>query len=173
VRATLTLRGIFAALVTAVILVFMVLAATHPARAATIAKAAPATCTHITNVGAGSEITGGGVNAPVTVTGSGNCFSAVFSGSSSEGNWNEWQNGAGHCLFNNGGTLDVGAACAGSGHPNEEMLSPGLSGGGNAFAAVSLVPNFWSTEPHGCTEGSEVGNVNNLNGNCGTWLFSS
>jgi hypothetical protein len=70
-------------------------------------------------------ITGNGVNKPVSLESPGNCFDLYNEFTTPCGGTKvctgyEYQNGDGHCLFQNGGTIDVGAACQ-AGHPNEEF----------------------------------------------------
>jgi hypothetical protein len=72
------------------------------------------------------DIQGRGVNQPVTLSPApGSCFNlynkftvpygtTVYTGY-------EYQDLSGHCLWDNGGTIDVGAACK-AGHPNEEFF---------------------------------------------------
>jgi hypothetical protein len=108
-------------------------AASSAAPVAAHAKTVAADCETITNAlssPANLSIAGGGVNHPVSLTSPGNCFSLPFH-SSYKDPYNgetyteyEYQNGDGHCLFDNGGTIDVGAACEAN-HPNEEFY--GLS----------------------------------------------
>jgi hypothetical protein len=78
-------------------------------------------------------ISGNGVNNPVRMEFTGNCFNlynefSVPYGTKAYTGY-EYQNGDGHCLWDDGGTIELGAACKAN-HPNEEFFAntwnPGL-----------------------------------------------
>jgi len=114
------------------------------------------------------------VNEPVTTTTTGNCFdlynkfSVVYSGVTYTGY--EYQNGDGHCLWDNGGTIDVGAACQ-EGHPKEEFFGNYYDYAAPAGWVVSDVqqgPSYIMASL-GCTSGSEVAMATSAL--CFTWNF--
>jgi hypothetical protein len=80
-------------------------------------------CEYISNYYAfGLEIAGNGVNEPASlVAAPGNCFNLY-----NEFTWDgytgyEYQNGLGHCLWQDDGIIELGAACKAD-HPNEEFF---------------------------------------------------
>jgi hypothetical protein len=110
----------------------MTAASAAPVHAA--AKAAAAACPagyfRIQNYNRALYISGNGVNNPVTLTATGNCWEAIFPWPDPVGGTgHEYQNGAGHCLWANGDNLDVGAACK-AGHPNEQFYGSALYSAG-------------------------------------------
>lgn len=114
-------------------------------------------------------IAGGGVNAPVTLESPGNCFTLHYKNTFDGYTTYEYQNGDGHCLWNNGGTLDVGAACKAD-HPNEEFFG---------YHYYSGLGWLWGNE----TAGDDLAYVNSPqcviiayvqisdNASCGLWNF--
>jgi hypothetical protein len=99
-------------------------------------------CTYIDNNLTQSEITGNGVNNPVTITRNGNCFHITHSGTWHTYTWDMWQNSSGHCLWSNGPNLEVGGPCANdNNHPNEEFF--GFNHNDNGWT-WSNVTNFES-----------------------------
>jgi hypothetical protein len=116
-------------------------------------------------------IKGGGVNKPVTLSNQPNCFdllnkfSVPFGTTSYTGY--EYQNGDGHCLWDNGGTIDVGAACK-LGHPNEEFF--GLDYAPDVGWQVSVVAADNPDIQMGSTN-CQLGNPVVIPGNCGGWEF--
>ena len=109
------------------------------ASAAPVARAAPSltSCASgwftISNAGLpGYAITGQGVNLPVLLTTSGNCFETLYPFTYAGETGYEYQNGDGHCLWYDAGfgdEIQMGAACK-PGHPNEEFYAIKYSGGG-------------------------------------------
>lgn len=112
--------------------------------------------------GGDEEIAGHGVNNPVTMTGgTGSCFNLLnkftigpFGTTSYTGY--EYQDLSGHCLWDNGGTIDVGAACQ-AGHPNEEFYGVTYSNGGWSVSVATVDdPSIWVGPEDQCQDGSEV-----------------
>ena len=140
-----------------------------------VGQAQAASCIYIDNVATQAEIGGNGVNHPVTIVPNGNCFYITHSGSYDGYTWHMYQNNVGHCLWSNGPTLDVGAACANdNNHPNEEFFT--TSGNGNSGYTWSNVTVFemgggsgWA--PSSCSVNSEV--TDTVYSTCGLWLFPS
>jgi len=139
-------------------------------------------CMYIENGTGIQEIKGNGVNKPVTLTTApGNCFNRVhefivFYGTTHYTGW-EYQNVAGHCLFDNGGTIDVGAACKAL-HPNEEFFGiPGSQSqlGGWLVSDVTRGPNVYMGAPFQLPSLSCGGSgdrvVMSPNLDCNTWNF--
>lgn len=85
----------------------------------------------------GGEIAGAGVNRPVILVPAdtpGNCFDLYNKFTYKPGDGNtytgyEYQNGDGHCLWDNDGTLDVGAPCKAN-KPTEEFYGIAYFKGG-------------------------------------------
>jgi hypothetical protein len=96
----------------------------------------------------GLEIKGNGVNNPVTIsTPPGNCwnlyneFTVVYGTTVYTGY--EYQNGEGHCLWDDGTVIDVGAACK-AGHPNESFFGiVYIKGGGWVVGDVTEGPDYY------------------------------
>jgi hypothetical protein len=112
------------------------------------------------------EIAGNGVNEPVSLTTApGNCwnlynkFSVVFGATVYTGY--EYQNGDGHCLWGDGTTIEVGAACK-VGHQNEEFFGDFYTeGAGWRVSDVTETPSHYMgaaifTTTLACGVGSEV-----------------
>jgi hypothetical protein len=89
--------------------------------------AANTACVYIQEAQASSfEIEGEGVNNPVRLTPNpGSCFTLHNKFTTPCGasvcTGYQYQDLSGHCLWDNGGTIDVGAACGGAGHINEDF----------------------------------------------------
>jgi hypothetical protein len=129
-------------------------------------------CEYIKNSLSGGAIAGHGVNEPVTVVKpGGNCFTPIFQPAAYDGYAvYEYQNGDGHCLWNDDGTLELGAACK-SGHPNEEFFgmvdTPGLGWTvGNETDGTSQIVNSYN-----CTIGARVVMAAKATAGCGYWNF--
>lgn len=129
-------------------------------------------CEYITNSLSGGAIAGHGVNEPVTVVNiGGNCFTPIFQDAAYNGYAvYEYQNGDGHCLWNDDGTLELGAACK-SGHPNEEFFgmidTPGLGWTvGNETDGTSQIVNSYN-----CIIGARVVMAAKATAGCGYWNF--
>lgn len=105
----------------------------HAVQLAPPTLAAPPPCAAgyapITNQ-AGFAIAGNGVNNPVTIGATGNCFKPMDPNSCGSGCTSYcYQNGAGNALFNASGVMEVGGPCHASGHPNEQILGAGFVSG--------------------------------------------
>jgi hypothetical protein len=122
-------------------------------------------------------IAGNGVNEPVTLKLTGNCFNlynefttvygtTVYTGY-------EYQNGEGHCLWADGATVELGAACK-AGHPNESFFGVkyNTSAGGWEVADVTEGPNYWM-DSSGCADGFDVQMVYYTSAYCAIWNFPS
>jgi hypothetical protein len=123
-------------------------------------------CEYIENYADDYGIAGNGVNTPVTLHTTGQCFTPMFeftvltfntSGQEVYANGWEYQNSTGHCLWNDGGTIETGAACK-TGHPNEEFY--GIPGSHSEYGGW-LVANVTDT-PSGTLPGVYMG----ANGDC-------
>jgi hypothetical protein len=116
----------------------------------------------------GLSIAGAGVNVPVSMQSTGNCFTIVASGTSGGAHWNAYQNGDGHCLWLNGITIELGNACHSSGHPNEEIWGISFVNGG--WALNDLGGNSGTIQPTPCTgTGAEVQQPGSDNNTCNRW----
>jgi hypothetical protein len=127
------------------------------------------------------EIAGNGVNKPVTLTTApANCWNlynkftvpygtTVYTGY-------EYQNGDGHCLFDNGGVIDVGAACK-VGHPNEEFFAiPGSQKeyGGWLISDVTRGPSVYMAAQDNADGNCGAGDIVDFADDaCNTWNFPS
>jgi hypothetical protein len=108
-------------------------------------------CVYIQSGNTVEQIKGGGVNLPVALANPpGNCFNLLNKftvgpfGTKTYTGYG-YQNGDGHCLWDNGGTIDVGAACK-AGHPNEEFFGVTLLPDGDwTVAVVTRGPNVLMT----------------------------
>lgn len=148
-------------------------------------------CEYIENYADDYGIAGNGVNTPVTLHTTGQCFTPMFEFSISTYNVNgqavtangwEYQNGDGKCLWNDNGTIETGAACE-TGHPNEEFYGiPGSQSkyGGWLVANVTDTPAGASiTVVMGAKASSgDCGSVGNKvimagSGVCNLWNFPS
>jgi hypothetical protein len=117
----------------------------------------------ITNAEGQGSITGNGVNEPVTLSTTGNCFEIAYNGTFSIWTTHEYQNGDGHCLWNDGGSIQLGAACKAN-HPNEEFYGEAYVGGSWTIENVGE-----NTGAYMACEGVYVDMV--LSGGCGGWNF--
>lgn len=107
-------------------------------------------CVHIEDQDGPYNIQGQGVNNPVTLSaGSGSCFNlynkfqVVFGTTVYTGY--EYQDLSGHCLWDNGGTIDVGGACR-AGHPNEDFFGiEFVNGSGWEVGDVTRGPGVYMT----------------------------
>lgn len=129
-------------------------------------------CEYISNEFAnGLEIKGNGVNKPVSLAAApGNCFSRYnFFTYGKYSGW-EYQNGDGHCLWNDGGVIELGAACQ-AGHPNEEFFGIDDAAGlgwtvGDETTGTSDVLNSTS-----CGSGPHVEMNSAATAGCARWNF--
>jgi hypothetical protein len=121
-------------------------------------------CEYITTyLDDGIDIGGNGVNKPVTLQYETNCFNLYneFYYSTGGQTWTgyEYQNGDGHCLWNDGGTLELGAACQAA-HPNEEFFGEDYDNtvGGWLFSNVTDGPDSFvtTTSKASCDLGANV-----------------
>jgi hypothetical protein len=136
------------------------------------ASAAPAPCPSgsftITNHSASNlAIAGDGVNNPVFLEATGNCFHTLNKFTWSGHTGYEYQNGDGHCLWNDGGTIELGAACK-AGHTNEEFFGFDYVSGGWVMGNVTDGSNDIMNAPD-CAVGSEV--TMGPTGICQLWNF--
>jgi hypothetical protein len=152
------LRKWLALAVPAALVALVVAAVPASATPAAVAPHASGNCEYIKVFPYGVEIKGGGVNKPVTLTaGVGNCFTLHNKRTWDGYTTYEYQNGAGHCLWQNAGTIEVGAACKAD-HPNEEFFGiPGSQSeyGGWLFSVVADGPYTYMSSD-GCDAGAHV-----------------
>lgn len=139
-----------------------------------VGQAHAASCTYIDNSATQDEIAGNGVNNPVTIVPNGNCFYITDTGTYDGYTWHMFQNNLGHCLWSNGSTLDVGAACANDGkHPNEEFFGVNDNSQGWTMSNVTVFEegggSGWA--PTTCSVNSQV--TQEVYTTCGRWLFPS
>ena len=140
------LKGRLVSLTTAAVMIgsasVLTTLGTASASAATTAAGVPShfttapntSCEYIQDQAGGLEIEGAGVNNPVTLNRApASCFTlhykfTVVYGVTTYTGY-EYQDLSGHCLWDNGGYVDVGAACGGLGHPNEEFFGVSYTSG--------------------------------------------
>ena len=130
-----------------------------------------ADCEYIQFYGADDYISGNGVNAPVTLKTTGNCFSRMYSFPDPAGGTGyEYQNGDGHCLWDNNGTIEVGAACE-SGHPREEFYAYNYQNGiaGTGWYVTDMAEANAYMGAVGCVTGDEVAMA--TSSSCYLWNF--
>jgi len=133
-------------------------------------------CVAIQNWNNGYSIAGNGVNNPVILTGGGNCFNLLnkftvgpFGTKTYTGY--EYQNGDGHCLFDNGGTIDVGGACQAN-HPNEEFYGVSYVGAWSVSVVAVDNPNIlMATQFSNCVTPATSGHIVMGGGGCNEWQF--
>lgn len=111
---------------------------------------APITNYNIANDG----IEGEGVNEPVVVDPGGNCFKAVNHFTYDSDNGYEYENGDGHCLWQDAGTIEVGANDCTAGHTNEEFVS--VSDGGPGWLLLNMANQNGYVDAPSCEPGSYV-----------------
>ena len=150
-------------------------AATTAAAVSSHSTAAASTaCVHIQFGVTDVEIEGAGVNHPVVVTNApGSCFTLRYNFTTVFGTTvytgYEYQDLSGHCLWDNNGTIDVGAACGGLGHPNEEFFGSRYTSGCGWFVSdVTRGPSvyMWLNTP-----GETAVRMSGANASC--WNFPS
>lgn len=119
----------------------------------------------------GGQITGQGVNNPVDLTSSGNCFhnehSFTYAGNTG---W-EYVNGSGHCLWVSGGTVEVGSSDCVAGHTNEEFVGTSYIGG-QGWTVINVTTGVGDQmAPVGCsgTAGAVIMTANPPT--CNRWNF--
>ena len=133
-------------------------------------------CEYISNGFSGLEIQGNGVNSPVSITASGNCFNLYNQFTTPCGGTKvctgyEYQNGDGHCLWDNGGTIELGAACK-AGHPNEEFYGVPPYIDWWQVADITEGPNvFMGTQYSNCITAAGAGHVVMNSAGCDGWNF--
>ena len=122
-------------------------------------------------------IMGNGVNNDVTVETEpeGNCFTLPYSGTADGHTWYEYQNGDDHCLWDDGGQLELGKACGGSSHPNEELFAYDYQGSGFGWIWSSVAQFPYSLAATngsftGCTQGDVVEDASSAVP-CESWTF--
>jgi hypothetical protein len=136
-------------------------------------------CEYITNALASENshevvaISGNGVDQQVSLKATGNCFTLYnkftdkINGVSYTGY--QYQNGDGHCLWDNGGIVELGGACV-AGQHNEQFFGASLTPGfgwvvSDVAEGLSRVLNA-----PGCALGALV-TVNVIMANCAIWNF--
>jgi hypothetical protein len=127
---------------------------------------------------AGEQIEGNGVNKPVyltTETAAGSCFNLYNQFYFSTGGHTymgyEYQDLAGHCLWDNGGTIEVGAACAAA-HPKEEFYGIKFTKGeGWTFSDVYSGPGWNMAAAYSCSPGYHVLMEPAGDSDCNYWNF--
>ena len=146
----------------------------HAVQLAPPTLAAPPPCAAgyapITNQ-AGFAIAGNGVNQPVTIGATGNCFKPMDPNNFGQGTSYCYQNGAGNGLWVNGSTIEVGGACQASGHPNQQFLGESfIAGEGWGLASIGADYNFM--QPVVCGEGGSQVHTPASVGSCPRWTVS-
>ncbi|HEX3963575.1 MAG TPA: hypothetical protein VHZ03_44215 [Trebonia sp.] len=107
---------------------------------------------------------------PVSLaSGPGNCFSLKYPFPDPVGTtgW-EYQNGDGHCLWDNNGIIDVGGACK-AGHPNEEFYGAELDKGQGWIVSDEAEAGYCMNGDGSLVVMSYVGG----GGSCYLWNFPS
>ena len=145
----------------------LAVAMASPAAAAPVVRAQPAAgCSSgwvtITNYAAhGLGIQGDGVNNPVHLTATPNCFQVIHQGSYTDPltgakyTTYEYQNGDGHCLWQNALVVELGGACT-PGHPNEEFFGYFfVTGDGWIWDTVATGTGYYA-DSNTCGSGGEV-----------------
>jgi hypothetical protein len=135
--------------------------------------AANTACVYIEWYDTAGEIEGAGVNDPVIMTDApGSCFTLRYKFTTPCGTTvctgYEYQDQSGHCLWDNNRTVEVGAACGGPGHPNEEFF--GVSYLANCGWEVSDVTHYPYQMASGDLDGATV-HMDPGQGDC--WNFPS
>jgi hypothetical protein len=167
--------ALLAAAAAAATLSFASVASAAPVTQATpAAQACPSGYFTISNNSPGGPfaIAGDGVNNPVYLAATGNCFEHLYPFPSPIGGTGyEYQNGYGHCLWWNGtvvggGFVELGAACK-PGHPNEEFY--GISLGGGGWTVGNVGSGGGVMDPGYCGVASGVGF--DSGSSCDRWNF--
>ena len=115
---------------------------------------------------AGGAVAGTGVNNPVNLQSTGNCFKAENPTSTPDGTGYEYVNGDGHCLWVNANTLEVGANDCANGHPNEVIVGTSHTGAGWTLLSEA---NMELLQPNVCGSiGTKVTTQIDL-GPCARW----
>ena len=137
-------------------------------------------CEDITNWGASKTdketvaIAGQGADSPVDLADPGNCFNLYnefyysYKGKTYTGY--EYQNGDGHCLFNDGGTLEVGGACQATDDEEQFFGIAYYSGVGWQFGVTADATNYL-VNANGCNLGSQVQMAQASVASCSLWNF--
>jgi len=146
-------------------------AATAVAQPAVARSSVAEFCYTITNYSSGElSIVGNGVNNPVTLGEIGNCFDQINGFTYQGYTGYEYQNQSGHCLWNNGGTLEMGAACT-AGRANEEFFETLYTTDEGWFIGnVADGVTGGAVGSPGCTIGSQVQMVTSAR-DCIVWNF--
>jgi len=135
-------------------------------------EVAAADCEYISNYYAGGlQIEGNGVNEPVTLVDHGSCFTLThqFTWHGYTG-W-EYQDLSGHCLWQDNGIIEVGAACQAN-HPNEQFFGYKLYSGQGWKVAVVADGTGSFMGSGGCSLGQRVNMVPGGDV-CDLWNFPS
>ncbi len=133
-----------------------------PVVRAQAAAGCPSGWVTITNFAAnGLGIRGDGVNNPVHLSATPNCFEVIHQGSYTDpltgGTYTtyEYQNGDGHCLWQDDLVVELGGACA-AGHPNEEFFgSLFVKGDGWIWHTAATGVGYY-VDSDTCASGDEV-----------------
>jgi hypothetical protein len=133
-------------------------------------------CEYIENAFSGLLIQANGVNKPVFLSNnSGSCFNlynkfTTVVGATSVTGY-EYQDLSGHCLWDNGGTIEVGGACQ-AGHENEEFYGVPPYIDWWHVAVITDGPTvFMGTQGSNCISAADAGNVVMNSGGCDGWNF--
>jgi hypothetical protein len=135
-------------------------------------------CVYIANWEGAFGIAGQGVNEPVDLAAPGNCFNLYdefyYSTDGHTYTGYEYQNGDGHCLWNDGGTIELGAACQGA-HTNEMFFGISLDQGiGWLIGNVTSGIGHYMAWPNCVGDGVVVRMVTSDEpANCPYWNFPS
>lgn len=139
-------------------------------------------CEDITNWAASKTdketvaIAGQGVDYAVDLADPGNCFNLYnefyysYKGKTYTGY--EYQNGDGHCLFNDGGTLEVGGACQATDDEEQFFGIAYYSGVGWQFGVTADATNYL-VNANDCNLGSQVQMAQASVASCSLWNFPS
>ena len=123
-----------------------------------------------------AAIAGQGVDYPVDLTDPGNCFNLYnefyysYKGKTYTGY--EYQNGDGHCLFNDGGTLEVGGACQPT-DDEEQFFGIAYYSGTGWQWGVTADTTSYLVNANGCEPGSQVQMAQASVASCSLWNFPS
>ena len=132
------------------------------------AQACPSGWFTISNAEGAGAIKGDTVNEPVLLSSTGNCFEAINKFTYNGFTGYEYQNGVGHCLWDNIGAIYMGAACK-AGHPNEEFYGVNYSSGG--WTVENVGDNTGAVlDYYGCV-GPDLTMESNNVGTCYRWNF--
>jgi hypothetical protein len=142
----------------------------------------PCAANNVTIVNAPSgdySIAGDGVNEGVELEAAGNCFTlhnkGTYTGVNGTADYTtyEYQNGDGHCLWQNNGIVEVGSGACVADHPNEEFFGIAYtSGEGWGWGNVARTDQDLVEGDDLCTVDSNVV-IQSSNNGCEFWNFPS